>query len=340
MLNINWKLGKNEILKEMNKISDNKKSLLPEGISGYYAKCAFETITKPKNNPIGNIEGGQVFIKPSTDGTTQVHICRNGMWITRRAPKLGYIKGINPVHVVILAGKGKASRLIRSAEDPLHMKLNRKRLLNKKERKEYDLLIDKIREYIINQAGKLESSNAYISNLAQFNVRQGPEQLDIFLPRGKRGKDAGNKENSLNTKIGSEKGNKANGKNREKIGNNKEDKGINSPKPGKPIQIKSSFIPVKKSGKTTGIEIDIPEQEFIHDSIGIRIYINSGTDQSCDDPINTEWIEINKSNKKHTKYEIIKKSKNFFNSTFTIDFIKPQNNDISFGIDFVKRKKQ
>ena len=72
-------------------------------------------------------------------GSTKVHLFRNGMWITDRLPKMSDFGNVKPFHAVVLLDPDDAENacaLVRKAEGPSHIHIERKRVkkLNEKRR--------------------------------------------------------------------------------------------------------------------------------------------------------------------------------------------------------------
>lgn len=104
-------------------------------LSGSRAHQAFSALSRGAAHAVHTEQGTvQVCLLMETSGTTRIHLCRNGMWITSTLPGFqNHFASRRPFQAVILVDAktgGEFHNLVRKAEGPLHDSLTLRRLLS------------------------------------------------------------------------------------------------------------------------------------------------------------------------------------------------------------------
>lgn len=104
-------------------------------LSGSRALQAYRALSDGAAHTVRTEQGTvQVCLLMETSGTTHVHLCRNGMWITSTLPGFqNHFASRRPFQAVILVDAktgGEFHNLVRKAEGPLHDSLTLRRLLS------------------------------------------------------------------------------------------------------------------------------------------------------------------------------------------------------------------
>lgn len=103
-------------------------------LSGSRALQAYRTLSEGAARAVHTEQGTvQVRLLMETSGTTRIHLCRNGMWITSTLPGFqNHFASRRPFQALILVDAetgGEFHNLVRKAEGPLHDSLTLQRLL-------------------------------------------------------------------------------------------------------------------------------------------------------------------------------------------------------------------
>ena len=103
-------------------------------LSGSRALQAYRALSEGAAHAVHTEQGTvQVWLLLETSGTTRIHLCRNGMWITSTPPRFqNHFASRRPFQAVILVDAetgGEFHNLVRKAEGPLHDSLTLRRLL-------------------------------------------------------------------------------------------------------------------------------------------------------------------------------------------------------------------
>lgn len=103
-------------------------------LSGSRALQAYSALSGGVAHEVQTEQGTvQVCLRMDTSGTTRIHLCRNGMWITSSPPGFqNHFTSRRPFQALILVDAktgGEFHNLVRKAEGPLHDSLTLRRLL-------------------------------------------------------------------------------------------------------------------------------------------------------------------------------------------------------------------
>lgn len=104
-------------------------------LSGSRALQAYRALSGGAARAVHTEQGTvQVCLRMDTSGTTRIHLCRNGMWITSSPPGFqNHFTSRRPFQALILVDAktgGEFHNLVRKAEGPLHDSLTPRRLLS------------------------------------------------------------------------------------------------------------------------------------------------------------------------------------------------------------------
>ena len=255
-------------------------------LSGSRAFEAYETILKGEELSL-DTGIGEVTVrirKLYQNGRSRIDLCRNGMWITNRLPRLNVNKFSDhePFHCLILlkAEDGEIHRLVRKSEGPLHNHLDAKKWLSSSEKRNLEGAMSKIGEYLTGKIPKLDNKAFSIPDILSINSHgiahggRSPAPSGAFaefrrVPRPNiEGKEE-HEDGPEPRKKGSGKG----GKN----GNGGGGRGTFR-KSGSSVPFGATFVP--KGSRSYSVELKpenkVPESE-------IRFILDENLDNSCDD---------------------------------------------------------
>ena len=184
-----FSLNKNSINQVLSEFKDEKRAKF---LSGYKANKAYEAANLGKTHEIKTVLG-TVKIKLyalSAGGITQVDLCRNGMHITGRVPKLmqADFEDYAPFHCLILtdaSDDGEFHRLIRKSEPPKHNEIALNRL-EREERKKVQQAFEDIKTFIKEYITKLDTNEFGIDDV--LNLKSlGIDAIEVLPPRTRTG---------------------------------------------------------------------------------------------------------------------------------------------------------
>lgn len=270
-------------------------------LSGSRAFEAYETIIKGEEILL-DTGIGKITVKLrrlSENGRSRIDLCRNGMWITSKLPRLDVNKFSDhmPFHCLILlkAEDGEIHRLVRKSEGPLHNHLDAKKWLDRSEKRDLEQAMSKISNTLTNAVPRLDNKTFSIPDILSINshgIAQGgrrPASAGAFeefrrVPRRKSKGEEEQEDGPVPRKKGTGKG----GKN----GNGGGGRGTFR-KSGSGIPFGAVFVP--KGPRSYRVELKpenkVPESE-------IRFILDENLDNSCDDSrsegfVNLENIKLN-----------------------------------------------
>ena len=131
-------------------------------LSGKRAAEAYETATKGKGHRI-DVGCGEVdiLIREVANGPSQINLCRNGMWITGKLPRMRRDKFSErkPFHCLlkVTAQDGEIHKLIRKSEGPLHNHLETRKWLGSDERQKLNNALDTIAKFLLDNTDELKN---------------------------------------------------------------------------------------------------------------------------------------------------------------------------------------
>ena len=177
-------------------LDEYKDEMRAKFLNGHKANKAYIAMTRGKNHTVDTVLG-KIQIKlynPPSEGVTQVDLCRNGMHITNKVPRLGQadFENYEPFHCLILtdaSDEGDFHRLIRKSEPPKHNEIALKRL-DRQEKAKVNQALDQIKAYIKEQIEPLSADEFGITDV--LNLRSyGINAIEVLPPRVRTGGTSG-----------------------------------------------------------------------------------------------------------------------------------------------------
>ena len=259
-------------------VSRRKNCLFPEGLAYRSYRTISEGVELEHNR-------GTLIKLRLLDGrerNTRVNIFREGMWITWEAPGLEPSKfaGYRQFDAVVLPNPqddpNDLYQLIRTSEGPDHMDVDLANL-NRKEKKNLEGLLAEVGELLKEQAGESKGEPFIPQGFADFTSgtvvkaeRLRPPSRD---PEGGRGRTGG----------GSGKGRGKGNRNKPKVSGGR-------PKGGRPAEVPLSAREIIEDGKIVGFDCYIAEHS--HPKLGVRVFAETGSDETCDQLLASKFFEI------------------------------------------------
>ena len=215
-------------------------------------------------------------LDPKTGGRTRVQVFRGGMWITNRATRLetSEFGEHKPFDAVVTLSEGRTYDLVRKSEGPLHLGIDRERL-TADEWKELTGTLSDIAEALKALAGEVDptegESPADFAMIHGGTVQQSapvppPRPRIVRKPkRRKKGRESGNGSTPR------------------------------SPGSGPQVQIRSRVLPT--DGDDTHVTalhaiLSVNGELSPKSQLGLRVYVASGSDASCEQQLTPEWLPI------------------------------------------------
>lgn len=236
-------------------------------------------------------------LDPSEGTASRVQLFRSGMWITNRADELtlAHFAGYIPFDAAVMIDEGEIEKLVRGAEGPEHRGLDRRRLGSRESKKRLLQLLREIKEELQGHVGEIEQSKEYAPDdfaifgkrgqqlaekVAPYRLRTPPAvgvdeaSADATVTKPSKDDDADSIDPGGNGKGGSGGGAK--------------------PKPGKAVAGQASVRAVRNShGEVEALRVYWkPENTVRRGSLGVRVRIPSGSDETCELPLGPKWLRI------------------------------------------------
>ncbi len=287
-------VGKSDILNSSNlpdllaKFSGEKRPKKKGFLSGENAYRALETLQYGTEIEVAD---AKIFYRsldePGNRKHHEISLCRNGMWITREIPgcETSDFARTQPFNaVVLLEEKGGAMHsLIRKAEGPEHRDIDKSRL-SQDEKNELTDLLQQVAEAIRKEVGEVQEQEEYrprgFALIDHSEVRQAS-------PRGRPRPSGSDKSKTSRGRTGDPGGVKPD--------KPKKPKRERPPRPGATLPIRSSIRPLEQDdGSVNQIKASCSfiSQDITPDFVGVRIYQESGSDESCELPVNSEYLKL------------------------------------------------
>ena len=254
------------------------------------AKRAFETLSTGENVALDGYPGASARLRrldPKSGGRTRVQVFRGGMWITNRAPRLetGAFGDHKPFDAVVMLSEGRMYDLVRKSEGPLHLGIDRERL-TAAEWKELAGNLSGIAEALKALAGQVDPTEGE-SPVDFAMIRGGTVQQSAPVPpprprivqKPKKRKKKPEPNNGIKPR---------------------------SPGSGPQVRIRSRVLPGDGAGtQVTNLRaiLNVNGELPLNSRLGLRIYIASGSDASCEQQLTPEWLPIHSVECSGTSYE-------------------------------------
>lgn len=279
---------------------------LPDGMSGWLvgsqAHRALETLRTGRivdRSVDRSVEVRFRALEDQSNERSRVQVFRDGMWITNSAPELntGAFAGVKPFDAVVLLrdadpdDHGEVYDLVRNAEGPEHRGLTKFRELPKVQRDRLRETLRQIADGLREEAGQIEHQESYTpAGFAVFNADDVRDATPVprirYRPAGgyQTGTDPTNSV-AEDPPAPEEPGQ----------GTPSERHTRRSPAPGRAVRIKRSVVPLESAnGKVRRLAaaVEIGEEAAKRDRYELRVFVESGSDESCDQPLQPQWLSI------------------------------------------------
>ena len=281
---------------------DQQRAKVGGWLAGGQAYRAFQTLKHGDELTGLPDESVRVFFRrpdAATNESSRVQIFRDGMWITNDALRLrpGDFRSFKPFEAVVLLqdtdpdDRDEFYNLVRDAEGPEHRVLKKMR---KMPAARQSLLRDKLEELanrLREEAGEVESQESYTpAGFAVFNaddVRDAtPFPRIRYRPTGgyQTGTDPTNQV-AEDPPTPEEPG----------PGIPSERHTRRAPAPGRAVRLKRSVVPLEsENGEVRRLiaAVEIGEEAAKRDRYELRVFAESGSDESCEQPLQPQWLSI------------------------------------------------
>ena len=159
-------------------VADQKRRRAKNFLSGERAADAYNTVTTGKCFTVDVGCGQATILLYETDrGRSRIDLCRNGMWISDRLPRLNIARfsARKPFHCVIKISSedGDIHRLIRKSEGPLHNDLERAKSLPKDERQQLRAAFKKIADFLLEHTSELQQEEFEVPDFLSIDIDDG-----------------------------------------------------------------------------------------------------------------------------------------------------------------------
>ena len=251
-----------------------------------------------------SVEGVRVWFRPRARDEgydSRVQLYRDGMWITNAAPNLltSDFGNTQPFDAVVLTERGEMYGLVRDAEGPEHLELDRERLGgggggNSRWSRLRDLL-GVIRDRLREAAGERERDNIFTPD--DFAIVRG-ERLRTAEPmRPYRPRLGANTEDDATVpQTVEDGGDPPDGPNPEPRPKPDRPRRL-APKHGSGVPMRSSVLPQRNAkGEFDILRVvwRMTGQGRVPDLVGVRVRVPSGSDSTCENPLAPRWLELRK----------------------------------------------
>ncbi|MCY4379012.1 MAG: hypothetical protein OXC39_04195 [Candidatus Dadabacteria bacterium] len=275
---------------------ESEKRTSSKFLSGSRAFEAYKTIIDGKEMLL-DTGIGKITVKLRTlpeNGRSRIDLCRNGMWITSKLPRLDVNKFSEhaPFHCLVMlkAEDGdEIHRLVRKSEGPLHNHLDAKKWLDNSEKRDLEQAMSKISDALTDSVPKLDHKTFSIQDILSIDshgIAQGGRRLASAgafeeFRRVPRRNDEGKDENEDGPGP-DKKGRGKGGKN----GNGGGGRGTFR-KSGSGVPFGAIFVPKGQRSYSVDLkpENKVPESE-------IRFILDENLDNSCDDSRSEGFVSL------------------------------------------------
>lgn len=274
-------LNKDTIEEALSGIQSEQRARLSGFLAGRRAYEAFQTL---KYGEEFQVADAKILLRMIDDSETrkqrEINLCRNGMWITHTIPECGTsdFAQTHPFNALILLDdkEGELHKLVRNAEGPEHREIDKKRL-EKHERQKMTGLLREVAAKIREEAGEVDDSDDFrpqgFAIVQNAEIKQAAKRKPL-RPAGSHPSGQSRKPNKP-------------GKKREKRQNA-------PPNPGAATPTHISSRPVRKNGSVKQIlaSLSFPEGKPVSPYLGVRVYLEGGSDESCEQPFRFQPLKL------------------------------------------------
>lgn len=272
----------------LRKNSGKGTSDIPGFLSPRKAWESYKTLTTEK--PVPNYDQADIYVRSLDTSQAiakrhEVIIARSGMYITRDIP---YCRGRDftgtlPFNALVIPKPGsELETLLRASEGPEHRDINAHKKLERTRSRKFLAMLSDIKDIIKKEAGEEEAEEEWESS--SFAILEKGQKLTAR--RTPRLSSSPRHPKSTHSRTNSGNRNTA----------HKEGKGKERPK-GNPLQTSVSMRSLNQNGETQEIAV---VSEFrdngtpIPDYVSISITTETGSDQSCQQPVYPTYLVLEK----------------------------------------------
>ena len=279
---------------------------LPGGMAGwlvgsqaYRALATLQTGRTLDRSVDHSVEVRFRALEEQSNERSRVQVFRDGMWITNDAPELrtGDFTGVKPFDAVVLLrdadpdDHGEVYDLVRNAEGPEHRGLTKFRELTKPQRDQLRETLRQIAEGLREEAGQIEHQESYTpAGFAVFNADDVRDATPV--PRIRHRPTGGYQTGTDPTNQVAE----------DPPTPEEPGQGIPSerhtrraPAPGRAVRLKRSVVPLESVNgevRRLAAAVEIGEEAAKRDRYELRVFAESGSDESCEQPLQPQWLSI------------------------------------------------
>lgn len=281
---------------------DQQRAKVGGWLAGGQAYRAFQTLKHGDELTGLPDKSVRVFFRrpdAATNESSRVQIFRDGMWITNDALRLrpGDFRSFKPFEAVVLLqdtdpdDRDEFYNLVRDAEGPEHRDLKKMR---KMPAARQSLLRDKLEELanrLREEAGEVERQDSYTP--AGFAVFNADDVRDAEPMPRLRHRPVGGRQPGTDP-AGGEAEEPPTPENERGRGP-AEPHTRRAPAPGRAVRVKRTIVPLNATnGVTSSVaaEVTIDEEHSARDHYALRVFVESGSDESCDQPLQPQWLRI------------------------------------------------
>ncbi len=238
----------------------------------------------------------------NSNDRSRVQIFRDGMWITNSEPEIqtGAFNGVQPFDAVVLLSDADAEDhtefydLLRNAEGPEHRGLTKRRELSKSDRSALRGMLQKIANRLREEAGAIDADQGFSPpGFAIFDSAIARTAAPV--PRLRRrftGSESDDDGRGTDlTGVESDEpdsgGTSGNG--------NKRNRRRRSPTSGPAVRIRRTIVPrIEESDEVRFLTavLEFAESPNSTGSVGLRVFVESGSDETCERPLPPLWQKI------------------------------------------------
>ncbi|MCY4030736.1 MAG: hypothetical protein OXF05_01310 [Hyphomicrobiales bacterium] len=247
-------------------------------LSGNRAADAYKTAVMGKKHIVDVGCGeAEVVIREVNEGKSRIDLCRNGMWITARLPRLqNKFNDRKPFHCLIKvsATDGDIHRLIRKSEGPLHNHIEARKWLEADEQRLLEEAFGRISEFLSENLEELQDEEFAIDDFLNVTGLSGKwEELPHRQPR-------------TPSIIGNGNSGGGNGG-----GGGGGDRNINAFKRGG-SSVPFGAVPVPTGPRSYSFELH-PQKELKEDiEAEIRFILDENIDETCDLTNEEQFVKL------------------------------------------------
>ena len=239
-------------------------------------------------------------LAPNSSERSRVQIFRDGMWITNREPELstGAFGGVQPFDAVVLLSDADPDDhtefydLVRNSEGPEHRGLTKRRELPKPQRDQLREMLRTVAERLKEAAGAVDATEGFSpAGFAVFNT--GAHRQAAPVPRLRHRPIVSESDEPATDSTGvPASGPSAPSKDGKRMWKRHHRR---APAGGTALQMRRSVVPQLEADNTVRrlrAEIKLGEPVGLGGTLGLRVFVESGSDESCEQPLGPVWQSL------------------------------------------------